>query len=258
MSETYNPSAERRKEIVKEFQKLSARHSLRKAWEMFVVMSAVAIANTCGTPVQKESREKLYKGYADQITECERKSIARILELVTTELDRNPDQDLLGELFMSLGLGNQYKGQFFTPYPVSKCMNAMTFSAEEIKNSPKGFTSVGDPCCGAGAMLIAFANLCREHEINYQTSVLFAAQDIDFIAGCMCYIQLSLLGCAGYVVIDNSLTNPTITFDEEGLLPKNSEETVWYTPMYVHRDIWAQRRTIATLCVLTESVIKED
>ena len=59
-----------------------------------------------------------------------------------------------------------------------------------------GFFSVSDPACGAGALLIAFANLCRRKNICYHDKVLFVAQDIDLIAGLMCYIQLSFLGCA--------------------------------------------------------------
>ena len=64
-----------------------------------------------------------------------------------------------------------------------------------FSDQKQGWISVSDPACGAGALLIAFANECRRQHINYQTSVLFVAQDIDFLAGCMCYIQLSLLGC---------------------------------------------------------------
>ena len=29
-------------------------------------------------------------------------------------MEQNPDQDMLGELFMALGLANEWKGQFFT------------------------------------------------------------------------------------------------------------------------------------------------
>jgi len=54
---------------------------------------------------------------------------------------------------------------------------------------------VNDPACGAGALLIAFANELRRpgRDINYQTSVLFVAQDIDMIVGCMCYMAYPLL-----------------------------------------------------------------
>ena len=113
----------------------------------------------------------------------------------------------------------------------------------------KGWISVSDPACGAGALLIAFANECLSQHINYQTTVLFVAQDIDFLAGCMCYIQLSLLGCPGYVVIDDSLVHPAVIYDEHGLIPKDSSN-VWYTPMYF-RDVWHWRRLFAQIDMKT-------
>ena len=66
---------------------------------------------------------------------------------------------------------------------------------------------------------MAFANACTRQEINYQTSVLFTAQDIDYIVGLMCYLQLSLMGCAGYVVIGDTLRHPSTALDRRGLIP---------------------------------------
>lgn len=87
---------------------------------------------------------------------------------------------------------------------------------------------------------MAFANECKLQNVNYQTSVLFVAQDIDYIVGCMCYIQLSLLGCPGYVAIANSLTHPCVGVDGNPLIPIHGEN-IWYTPMYF-RDVWHYRR----------------
>ena len=76
--------------------------------------------------------------------------------------------------------------------------------------------------------------------MDYQRNVLFVAQDIDFVTGCMCYIQLSLLGCAGYVVVGDTIVNPSTALDERGLIPVDGEN-VWYTPMYFE-DTWHLRR----------------
>lgn len=78
---------------------------------------------------------------------------------------------------------------------------------------------------------MAFANECTRQGVNYQTSVLFVAQDIDLTAGLMCYIQLSLLGCPGYVVIGNTLTEPSVSLDKRGLIPQD-KGNVWYMPFY--------------------------
>jgi len=78
--------------------------------------------------------------------------------------------------------------------------------------------------------LLAFANTIRDKGINYQEKVFFIAQDIDATAAMSCYIQMSLLGCPGYVMVGNTLSN-------EAPRPENT----WYTPFYFHQ-IWAGRR----------------
>lgn len=118
-------------------------------------------------------------------------------------------------------------------------------TALEAEVERRGWVSVNDPACGAGALLVAFANECKLQNLNYQTSVLFVAQDIDYIVGCMCYIQLSLLGCPGYVVIADSLANPCAGMGQNPLLPVPGDN-VWYTPMYF-RDIWHYRRLYQSL-----------
>ena len=144
---------------------------------------------------------------------------------------------------MTLELSNEWKGQFFTPYSVCQAMSAMTYGDDlKAKIEENGWVAVNDPACGAGALLIAFANECRrpQNNLNYQTSVLFVAQDIDFLAGMMCYIQLSLMGCPGYVVIDDSISHPITGIDPHGLIPRDGPN-VWYTPMYF-RDLWHWRQ----------------
>lgn len=90
-------------------------------------------------------------------------------------------------------------------------------------------------------MLIAAANHMKAMGINYQTNALFVGQDIDRIAGMMAYIQLSLIGCPGYICIANTLTNPLtgplLTPDErEG-------QEFWYTPFFF-TDVWEIRRRL--------------
>ena len=78
------------------------------------------------------------------------------------------------------------------------------------------------------------------------------AQDIDYLAGLMCYIQMSVLGFAGYVVIADTISNPSLSVDRRGLIPVDGPN-VWYTPMY-HRDIWQWRVTASRLDAMTASI----
>lgn len=245
---THNVKGESQRNIVKLMRGLEGRYSLWEIWQDFITMSACSIANTVKTP-SYEARETMYLQRAQRYSREELEVFAQMLAEVVKSLDKNPDQDYLGELFMELGLGSEWHGQFFTPYSICKIMSMITDNGMTQKTVDEhGWASVCDPACGAGALLIAFANECLRNHLNYQTSVLFVAQDIDRLAACMCYIQLSLLGCPGYVVVDNTLTKPSITHDRKGLLPVDSGN-VWYTPMYF-RDVWQYRKAFAQMDML--------
>lgn len=95
---------------------------------------------------------------------------------------------------------------------------------------------------------MAFANEALRFGINPQAQILFTAQDIDFTVGCMCYIGMCVRGLAGYVVIGDTLCNPSTCYDSRGLLPVD-KGNIWYTPMF-YRDIWAGRRMAASLDLL--------
>ena len=219
-------------------------------------MLAISISNATD-PYHAKDREKIYSEINSKYSPKEMQTFADIGAEIIEALEENPDQDLLGELYMTLNLGNDHAGQFFTPYNVCKMMAAMTYGADlNGQLEDKDWISVNDCACGGGATLIAFANECLEHHVNYQTDVLFVAQDLDYVVACMCYIQLSLLGCAGYVVIGNTLTNPSASYDEKGLLPIDNGN-VWYTPMY-NRDIWLARRLKAMEEVTSARVLQSD
>ena len=152
---------------------------------------------------------------------------------------------------MQLELGSNWHGQFFTPYNVCQMMARVSFSEEIFKAQVEemGFVGVSDPACGAGALLIAFANVCKEKKLNYQQCCLFVAQDIDQLAGMMCYIQLSLMGCAGHVVIADTLAHPARFYDERSLLPADGQN-VWTTPM-MYSETWQIRQIAARMALLT-------
>lgn len=233
---------DRQKNFIRIFDRACQRHNRWTVWSDFVVMAAISISNLVDKS-NAERREASYKAMASKYNEREMECFSEMLAETVIGIDECPDQDFLGEMFMSLELGNDHNGQFFTPYNVCRMMAQMTCWPDlERRIEENGWVSVNDPACGAGALLVAFANECRRpgNDINYQTSVLFVAQDIDLIVACMCYLQLSLLGCPGYVVVGDTIVNPSVSVDGRGLIPVHGEN-IWYTPMYF-RDIWHWRR----------------
>lgn len=209
----------------------NGRHNRWTIWADFVTMAACSLS--MADIERREERERLYRDVSKKYTESELEQFSMMFASVVAGFEENPGQDLLGDLYMRLELGNSRNGQFFTPYNVCVMMASISAGNLEAEISKKGYISVNDPCCGAGALLIAFANEARRQGINYQQSIEFVAQDIDFTAAMMCYIQLSLLGCSGYVIIGNTLTTPPT----EPLENQN----VWYTPLYF-LDVWHWKR----------------
>ncbi len=216
-----------KKDYKKEFcilmDRFAFRYSRWQVWNDFLSLSALSLANVMPGP-EKEGREERYRTIMDGYRKEEQEIFPQMLGLVVMALEEEPEQDFLGSLYHCLDLQQEQKGQFFTPYHICEFMSELQF-AEDRKAGQlggRGYISVSDPACGAGAMLIAFANVARKHGINYQKNVLFVAQDIDRTAAMMCYIQLSLLGCPAVVAIGDSLAKPFPHPDNE----------VWCTLFY--------------------------
>ena len=221
-----------KKDYKKEFcalmDQFAFRYSRWQVWNDFLSLSAISLANVMPVP-EKEEREKQYLSIMDKYQKEEQEAFPKMLGLVVLALEENPEQDFLGSLYHYMNLQQEQKGQFFTPYHICQFMSEIQFSDAEADEMLKErrYISVNDPACGAGAMLIAFANVAKRHGINYQKHVLFVAQDIDRTAAMMCYIQLSLLGCPAVVAIGDSLAKPYPHPDNE----------VWHTLFY-HLNQW--------------------
>lgn len=239
------------KEFQKDFDILCRTRQRWEVWSDFVHMTAYSISNVVDT-IHREKREAEYLKIASRYTATELEAVARLLSMTVIALEENPDLDFLGELYMRLELGNANVGQFFTPYDVSKLMAVMNVGTATNELERKGYISVSDCCVGGGAMLIAFANACRDNKVNYQRNVLFVGQDIDHTVGMMAYIQLSLLGCPGYIVIGNSLTEP-LTADP---LYAPMERETFITPFYCSA-VWNTRRILRTADTIFKSIPPE-
>ena len=228
----------RQKEFVKEYEKLCYRFHRWDVWKDFVVLAACSISNT----VDKRHAEKREAWYMETISKYnpeEQAAFPRLFGLVILGMEEDPDHDFLGELFMLLGLGNDAGGQFFTPYHLCEAMARVCISPELVHEHLErhGYISVNDCACGAGATLIAAAQYLKKIGVNYQHRALFVGQDIDYTTALMCYIQLSLLGCAGYIHVGDTLTAPMTGH----VLFGDGESATWYTPMFFS-DTWHTRR----------------
>ncbi|MGL5433766.1 MAG: N-6 DNA methylase [Lachnospiraceae bacterium] len=238
---------------MKIFNELCYNRQYWQVWSDLMTVMACSLANVADrAPTRFESREKEYQACIERLGGVEKPS--HLFAIVVEALESNSDQDFLGALYMQLELGNHWKGQFFTPYCVSRAMAELTMGDCRRQIEQDGWISVCDSCVGGGAMLVAAANTLRRQDINYQNHVLFVGQDIDRIVGMMAYIQISLLGCPGYIVIANTITNPLIG---DPLMPTEQKgQEFWYTPLYFNQ-VWHWRRTFRTMDALFRNQLEQ-
>lgn len=147
------------KAFLKIFNSLCGRFNRWQVWQDFVMVTAIEISNATDKKNAPE-RTKTYQTIISKYSDAEQNKFAELLAEVIMGMEQNPDQDFLGELYMLCELGNDASGQFFTPYDVCRCMVEISGGSDPAAENA-GFFSVSDPACGAGALLIAFANLCR-------------------------------------------------------------------------------------------------
>ena len=137
------------KELIKVFQELCYSRSSWQVWADLMAAMACALANSVDKTLPRHTaREKEYAECIDRLGGVEKP--AKCFAIVVEALERNPDQDFLGKLYMSLELGNHWKGQFFTPYNVCECMAGITIN-DNMPASVKAFVA-------------AFEKLMKERE----------------------------------------------------------------------------------------------
>lgn len=216
-----------------------------EVWSDIIELFAITLQNNCTLHYKQndmlknvwEDRENTYLKIIKKYNKKEQKIITQMFALLVMEYEKNPNQDLLGEMYMLLGVSNSKAGQFFTPYNLCQCMSEITIDKKMIAKTvhKKGYVSINDCACGAGATLISAASQCDNlfKKLNYKNHVYFVGQDVDLRCVQMCYIQLSLLGLAGYVIHANTLTTPTVDFWKDNA-------NIWITPYY-NMDVWQGR-----------------
>ncbi|KQB57433.1 hypothetical protein AE621_20880 [Acidovorax sp. SD340] len=178
-------------------------HRLDTVFSDFCEVSALSFSNAVD-PIHRDAREKRYleivaKYQPEEITRfCQ--ALAVLVEWLSLGMC-----DALGDLFMSLELGERGKGQFFTPYPVSSLMARMTAGDVKEQLKQQDHIALNEPACGAGGMVIAYAEAMLDQDVNYQHYLHATLQDIDSTAVHMAYVQLSLLHVPAIVIHGNSL-----------------------------------------------------
>ena len=195
-----------KEELVKVIGSLSGKYSPYQIFSDFCKIFALAISNACAFQHDEiwQEREEAYKA---TISRYEEKEVTKLVDMMDLLIEAMGEEmsDILGQIYMQSGAGNSATGQFFTPFHLS-------LAAAEIgvpKDIPEDeIITMNEPSCGGGGMIIAAARVLKERGINYQSRLRVVAQDLDWLAVYMTYIQLSLYGIDAIVCQGDTLMQP--------------------------------------------------
>lgn len=168
---------------------------------------AIAIANSVDLR-EREPREFRYLDIVGRYRTDVIDLFPQILGELVQALEAGPG-DVLGALFHDLELHSKARGQYFTPYTLSRFMaQAVLGDPENVKEiiAQHGFVTAMEPACGAGLMVIALAEAMRDIGHNYQRHLHVTAIDIDPRTIHMAYVQLSLLHIPAHFMVGNALS----------------------------------------------------
>ena len=219
--------------LAKEFECASHGSGMFELWDAFVTSFAAMLAagsgNECDWLIERAA------GSTGRITKQAAEDVPKLYDPVIQAFEDNPYQDLLGDVYMRLNLGNKGTGQFFTPYNVAHAMAELSADEDAITKqiNERGYVTMNEPAAGGGANIIGLAHALKDMGINYQRHLWFVAQELSELTALTCYVQCSIIGMAGVVQIGD-----TLRMDFHHAL---------YTPMCVLDDRWAWRMVAKAL-----------
>lgn len=184
------------------FNKIAPNKERYTVFQDFVEMASYSLHNAF---VWSEKFEESYLSIAHRYMSEDLISMSKLLGLTIVGLQKSPE-DFLGDVYMSLELGKQQKGQFFTPFKLASSMAKFTLHDIDALVKEKGFITVRDPTCGAGCMALAQALAFKQAGYDLEKQFFIQCADIDPVATAMCFIQLTVLGVPAEVLTGNSLT----------------------------------------------------
>ncbi len=211
------------KEFVKMLNIGNGKYDIKEIFEDFIILSTIAIKNVYD---YKQEDEDVYLGIINKYKKQEQKIFAELLGmymLLTIKQGEN-FQDILGEIYMSIGATNNSLNQFFTPIHVSELIGESIMNIEELEN--ENIIKVYDPCCGSGSLILGYANSNKYKIKDFSKKIVFFARDIDFKCMCMTFLQCTLNQIPAQIILGNALTEET--------------KKVLYTPEFV-RENWFEK-----------------
>ena len=187
----------KRSDFRKILESLSRRYETRRVFDAFIRFAACALA--------AQTREAEYLEEAKGWERQELTIFAEAIAALVHEMETQPYEDVIGEYYMEMAIsakGQQWSGEFHTPKSVCDLMAKLTMG--DMATVPAvGPITVCEPACGAGAMILSFAEACPP-SLRHRLRV--TAMDINRTACDMAFINTTLWGIPTRIIHCDTLT----------------------------------------------------
>ncbi|WP_454691103.1 N-6 DNA methylase [Achromobacter aloeverae] len=203
--------------IVRLLQENATAHRLARTFADWIEICAICLANLdLRAASRREERYlQIIKAYSREELDRFAQAFAHLQMAYEIRFSDAPADskapycvdfaDILGRLYMSLDLGNDQTGQFFTPYEVSLLMARIGMQGVGDRIEEQGFVRLQEPAVGAGGMVIASAQAMLEEGFDYQRTLHVTAIDVDPTCVHMAFVQFAMLSIPAVVVQGSSL-----------------------------------------------------
>lgn len=183
-------------EFHKKLDEISRAHRRYENFRSFMEAAYCAIAKlTAPDAARADALEARYMAVV-QRHQDDKDAMGRMAHLLARLELTIPDYkgDFLGEAYMQAEFGDEYRGQFFTPYAISSLIARMNVSRESVEAAlAEGRPlTLCEPAAGAGCMVIAVADHLKELGFDLQRTLFATLIDVDALAYQMAFLQMSL------------------------------------------------------------------
>jgi len=176
----------------------------RRDWQVFADFCEAAALAVSQSVMPTDEREQRYMAIVKRSPEAMR--IYPKLFAITVDALNDIPHDFLGDIFQELGLNDHWLGQYFTPPLVARLLVSVTEAEDRQLIERDGFITLWEPCCGAGATIIAHAVALKDMGFDPRKVMRVLATDIAPTAAHMCYAQLWALQIPAEVRIGDSIS----------------------------------------------------
>lgn len=202
------------REILRELEPFRWKYDIKDVYYRFLEYTTRSIVAACLGSEEKELEiQEIFKTTLLCYAASDRAEMellyTRLFGILKAETEKAPYTDILGPVHMEIvpRSAQSARGMFFSPESVCRMMARMNMPEPDLRRivKEKGYVTLGDPCSGAGAMILAGAWVMNQ--LGFPSDKLRAeCIDID-VHCCYCaYIQMMLNGIYGVVKNGNSLS----------------------------------------------------